>query len=138
MSDRQPAMRLVARALRRRCPNCGGRGIFKGWWALRDRCPTCNHLYAREDGYWVMAIIINTAVTEAIFGILFVGGLILTAPDFPWVPLLAIGVGANLIVPVLFYPFSKTLWVAADLYMHPPVGVSPSGSGGLRRGPRSE
>jgi uncharacterized protein (DUF983 family) len=105
--------------LLRKCPNCGSRGIFKGWWALRDRCPTCGHAYAREDGYWVMAIIINTAVTEAIFGILFVGGLILTAPDFPWVPLLSIGVAANLIVPVIFYPFSKTLWVAADLYMHP-------------------
>ena len=86
-----------------------------------------------------MAIIINTAVTEAIFGILFVGGLILTAPDFPWVPLLAIGVGANLIVPVLFYPFSKTLWVAADLYMHPAGGtypVSPSESSGRRPGSR--
>ena len=84
-----------------------------------------------------MAIIINTAVTEAIFGILFVGGLILTAPDFPWVPLLAIGVGANVVVPLIFYPLSKTLWVAADLYMHPAgrtYPVSPSGPSEPRPG----
>ncbi len=92
-----------------------------------DTCSTCGHLYSREDGYWVMAIIINTAVTEAIFGILFVVGLIVTAPDFQWQPLLAIGIATNVLVPLFFYPISKTLWVACDLYMHP-AGTSASGS----------
>jgi uncharacterized protein (DUF983 family) len=137
---RQPFLRLARRALVRRCPECGGKKIFKGWWSLKDRCPTCGHLYAREDGYWVMAIIINTAVTEAIFGIALVVGLILTAPDVAWQPLLAIGLVTNLVVPVLFYPYSKTLWVAADLFMHPAGGnypVSPSESDGPRPGSRS-
>jgi uncharacterized protein (DUF983 family) len=110
---------MIRRALLRRCPNCGSGGIFKGWFALRDRCPHCGHVYSREQGYWVMAIIINTAVTEGIFGILFVAGLILTAPGFPVLPLLAIGIGTNAIVPLVFYPFSKSIWVAIDLYMHP-------------------
>ena len=111
--------RLFGRALLRRCPKCGGGGIFKGWWTLRDRCPTCSYVYEREDGYWVSAIIFNTAVTEALFGILFVGGLFLTAPEFAWQPLVAIGLGTNILVPIFFYPFSKTLWVALDLYLHP-------------------
>lgn len=117
--------RLLRRALVRRCPNCGGRGIFTGWFALRDACPRCGHVYDREPGYWVMAIIINTAVTEAIFGILFVGGLIVTAPEFPWAPLLLIGVATNVLVPLFFYPMSKTVWVAIDLYMHPAGRLSP-------------
>jgi hypothetical protein len=29
--------------------------------------------------------------------------------------LVAIGVGINLVFPVLFYPFSKTIWMAVDL-----------------------
>lgn len=66
------------------------------------------------------AIIVNTAVTEAIFGVLFVGGIFATAPDVQWLPLLVIGVVANLVVPVLFFPFSKTVWVALDLYFNPP------------------
>lgn len=66
-----------------------------------------------------MAIIINTAVTEAIFGIFFIATLILTAPDFPWVPLLLVAVATNALVPLVFFPMSKTIWVALDLYMHP-------------------
>jgi hypothetical protein len=53
------------------------------------------------------------------FGIFFVATLILTAPDFPWVPLLLVAVGTNAFVPLVFYPLSKTIWVAFDLYMHP-------------------
>ena len=74
----------------------------------------------REEGYWVSAIIVNTAVTEALFGVLFVGGIFVTAPDVQWLPLLVIGGVATLVVPVLFFPFSKTLWVALDLYFNPP------------------
>jgi hypothetical protein len=25
----------------------------------------------------------------------------------------------NMVVPVLFYPLSKTVWVAIDIYFHP-------------------
>jgi hypothetical protein len=55
-----------------------------------------------------------------IFGIMFVAGIFATAPDVQWLPLLVIGVVTNLFVPVLFFPFSKTVWVALDLYFHPP------------------
>lgn len=37
------------------------------------------------------------------------------APDIDWVTLLVIGAVTNLIFPVLFYPFSKTIWMAFDL-----------------------
>ena len=32
---------LVGRALRRRCPCCGGGGLFEGWFTMVPRCPTC-------------------------------------------------------------------------------------------------
>jgi uncharacterized protein (DUF983 family) len=111
--------RLLGRALRRRCPRCGHGGIFGGYYRLVDRCPRCRHRYAREPGYWVGAIIVNMAVTEILFGLLFVGGIFATAPEVPWLPLLVIGVVTNVLVPVLFFPLSKTVWVAIDLYFNP-------------------
>jgi hypothetical protein len=33
----------------------------------------------------------------------------------------ATGIVINLIVPLLFYPLSKTLWVAIEISVHPPV-----------------
>ena len=110
---------LIGRGLRRRCPICGSKGIFKSWGQLHDRCPTCNYSFVREDGYWVSAIIVNMGVIEVLFFILFVIVVIATAPDVEWGPLLALGIFMNLVVPIFFYPRSKTLWMAIDLYFHP-------------------
>ncbi len=86
---------------------------------MADDCPRCGHHFEREEGYWVSAIIVNTAATEALFAIFFVAGIFATLPDIRWLPLLVIGVVTNLVFPVLFYPFSKTIWVAMDVYFHP-------------------
>ena len=83
-------------------------------------CPHCRYSYEREDGYWVSAMIVNTAVTEALFGILFVGVLIATLPNVAWLPVLVVGAVTNVVVPIFFYPLSKTTWVAIDVYFHPP------------------
>ena len=110
---------LLLRGVRRRCPNCGHGGIFDGWFTLKDRCPTCGYGFSREEGYWVSAIIVNTAVIEGLFLVVFIAVVIATAPNIEWVPLLAIGVVMNLIFPIFFYPMSKTVWMAIDLYFHP-------------------
>ena len=123
-TGRSPLGRLIARALRRRCPRCGSDGIFAGYYRLIERCPRCGHLYDREPGYWVSAIIVNTAATEALFGVLFVAGIFATAPDVQWLPLLLIGAVTNVVFPVLFYPYSKAVWVALDLYFNPVTGDS--------------
>ena len=111
---------LLARALRRRCPICGVGIPFEGWFRMKPECPQCGHHYEREDGYWVSAMIVNTAVTEAVFGIGFVAVLIATIPDVAWVPVLIVGAVTNVVVPILFYPLSKTVWVALDVFFHPP------------------
>jgi uncharacterized protein (DUF983 family) len=92
---------------------------FRGWFHMLDRCPHCGYRYERESGYWVSALIVNTAVTEGVFGVLFVAVLVLTLPDVAWVPVLVVGIVTNVLVPVLFYPLSKTVWVAIDLAFHP-------------------
>jgi len=66
-----------------------------------------------------MAVIVNTALVEGIFAVLFVGGLIASWPDINWPFLLAVGLITNAVLPFLFFPYSKTLWVAGDLAAHP-------------------
>jgi uncharacterized protein (DUF983 family) len=103
------------RGIKRSCPICSNRRIFSSYFKLKERCPRCGYNFSREDGYWVGAIIMNTAITEALFLLLFIVSIIVMAPDIDWIVLLIIGVATNLIFPVIFYPFSKTIWMAFDL-----------------------
>ena len=80
----------------------------------RRRVPSCGLRFEREEGYWAGALAINIGVTGAVFVVVFVTGLALTAPDVPVAPLLAILVPLMIIVPIAYYPFSKTLWMAVD------------------------
>ncbi len=110
---------LLRRGLRKRCPVCGGGALFDSWFKLKDRCPTCGYLFSREEGYWVSAIIVNMAVIEALFLVLFMVVVLATAPQVPWGPLVSLAAGFNVAFPIFWYPFSKTTWMAIDLYFHP-------------------
>lgn len=118
--ERAPSLsKMLVRAAQRRCPRCGGDEIFATYHELRERCPTCGHKFEREPGYWVGAMIVVTTITFALFIILLVGGMLLTWPDVPWGWLLGITIAANLILPVIAYARSKTIWAALDLSWHP-------------------
>ena len=119
MPDRPRLATLLGRGLRKRCPRCGAPDIFRTFYSLKERCPICEYTFEREEGYWVAAIIINIAVIEAIFFALFIGILVVTLPDINWQAMLVAGLVTNGIFPFLFFPQSKTLWMAIDLYFHP-------------------
>jgi uncharacterized protein (DUF983 family) len=110
---------ILGRGILGRCPNCGQRHIFRRWFRMLDRCPNCGLFFEREEGYWTGAVALNTIVTELIFGIVLVIGVIWTWPDIPIKPILIIAVILNATVPLFFYPYSKTIWVAIDLILHP-------------------
>lgn len=99
----------------RRCPNCGHGDIFRSWGTLLDRCPGCTIQYEREEGYWLGAIVINTAVTIGLFMVTMVVWAALAWPDPPWGTMTAVGAIINLVVPLVFYPLSKTLWLAVEI-----------------------
>ena len=110
---------LLKRGLRKKCPVCAGGNLFEGWFRLKDRCPTCGYTFSREEGYWVSAIIVNTAAIEGLFLLLFIVVVIATAPDVSWGPLLLLAAVFNVVFPIFWYPFSKTVWMGIDLYFHP-------------------
>lgn len=111
---------LATRALGRRCPNCGHGGIFLSYFRLRSTCLECGlRLDRGEPGYQVGTYLFNLIAAELLFAAILVGVLTLTWPDPPW-RLLQYG-GALLMVamPVAFYPFAKTLFLAFDLVFRP-------------------
>ena len=103
-----------------RCPNCGVRGLFTGYFTLRERCPGCGLRFEREEGYWLGAMVVNLGLTETLFAFWFVGGMLITWPEVPWMLLLVGGVMLNLVVPVVYYPLSKTTWMGLHLAFVPP------------------
>lgn len=110
---------LLWRAARLRCPVCGSGRLFRRWVQLVDRCPRCGFQFERRAGQFVGAVGMNTI---AVFGLLLIAlavGFVLTAPKVAVVPLLVVGVVIAGLGPVVFYPFSKTLWTAVDLMMSP-------------------
>ncbi len=102
----------------KRCARCGSGGLFRRWFTMVERCPRCALQFEREEGQWVGAMIVNFVVTGLAFVVALVGGLLLTWPDVPWVWLTVVVALVNLVVPIVFYPTSKTIWVGIDLLMH--------------------
>jgi uncharacterized protein (DUF983 family) len=110
---------MLARALLRRCLRCGSGGIFCRWVELVDACPGCGAPFAREEGYWIGALIVNTGATQLLFFAVFLGGMWATWPDVPWNWLLAASLVTILVFPIVFYPWAKTLWLWLDHVLHP-------------------
>jgi uncharacterized protein (DUF983 family) len=103
--------RALGRGMLRRCPACGAGGLFTGFFTLRERCPSCGLEFEREEGYWLGAMVVAMALVIAQFAVVFLGGLVLTWPDVPWTGLLVVTFVLNAVVPVVAYPWCKTVWM---------------------------
>jgi uncharacterized protein (DUF983 family) len=108
--------------MRRRCPRCGGKGIFASWLKLRERCPTCGYRFEREEGFFTGVYLVNYALTAIVIVFeLFVYVIYANAQDgeVSVGPALPIGIVTALVLPLVTYPFAKATWAAIDLAMRP-------------------
>ena len=112
--------RLLWRGATRRCPVCGQRRIFRRWFTIVERCPRCNLRFERIEGHLSGALGVNTVFS--ILAVLLAGilGFVATFPELPLVPLTTMIIAVAVIFPIVFYPFSKTMWTAVDLRLRPP------------------
>ena len=87
------------------------------------RCAACGLRFERghdeEHDYWLGAYTLNFLVTETVFGVGVLLALLATWPDPPWTLLLVGGGVLMVLVPIVFYPVSKVLWLALDLVFRP-------------------
>jgi len=123
-----PAGTLLRRAARRRCPICSQRGLFRDWVRMVPECPKCGLVFGRVPGHWLGSWFLNICVVQLVVVLILIIGVAATWPEPPmWIIGGATAVSA-LVVPFLFFPYSRTLWTAIDLAMRPldyDEGVAP-------------
>jgi len=114
------ALVMFARALRRRCPNCGAGPVIARWIYTRPACPRCRlRLDRGEPDYFLGAIVFNMAFAEGLFAAALLAVLLWTWPNPPWDVLYYGGIAGLIVAPILFYPYSKLFWLAFDLLFRP-------------------
>jgi len=115
------ALTMFGRAALRRCPLCGSwRTFICGWLRRHERCRTCGIRWNREQGFELGSVGLNFVLTFGTLAVGMVVAFVATAPDFP---VLAMTVGFMLAavgLPLFFYPFTNTIWLAVDLLAHKP------------------
>ena len=113
-------IRLFGRALLLRCPRCGRAPALQGWFSVRPSCPECHFRLDRgESGYFIGAGCLNLVVAELVFAFGLLAVLLLTWPNPPWNAMLWVGIPLMVITPIVFFPLSRTLWIAFDLAFRP-------------------
>jgi uncharacterized protein (DUF983 family) len=111
--------KMVWRAVRRRCPNCGGRGWFTGWFKHGDRCRTCGYRFERQEGFMLGVMAINSIITLGAILLTMGLGLAFTLPDVPVGPIVLLCAVVAVAVPIVGYPFVHYTWAAIDVKMRP-------------------
>jgi uncharacterized protein (DUF983 family) len=114
----------LRRAITRRCPYCGGPGIFSGYFALREHCPTCGVRFEREQGYFLGGYALNLIVAEILglgLALFLIFRTAIRDMDLIWQE--AIALTLAVLFPVLFFPYSRSAWMVLDLTFHPPREV---------------
>lgn len=112
---------MLSRAVRRRCPWCGGRGaFFTGWFAKAPQCGECGLRWRRGDvGFELGAAAVAAMLSLGPLVLALAAILAVTWPDVAVVPMLAALVPAAVVLPVVAYPLSYTIWQAFDLVVRP-------------------
>ena len=118
--DLRRALVHVGRALRLRCPNCGGGPLFRQWVRMRRTCPRCHLVLDRgEADYFIGGYVVNFVTAEFAIAAAALGTAIWTWPDVPWTAIKWGLIGLMIPLPFITYPWSKTLWLALDLIFRP-------------------
>jgi uncharacterized protein (DUF983 family) len=104
-------LQIVARGLGNRCPNCGGRTLFRPGtlFQVNPECPRCGLKIERDEGFFLGSMSLNYGVTVvgflvpvlllAYFGVIGTTFAVILA-----------GAGA-LLFPALFYRSSRSWWL---------------------------
>jgi uncharacterized protein (DUF983 family) len=120
-TSKKAAAVLLWRAVRRRCPNCGWPHAFESYFKLKERCPKCGILLERGEGdYFLGAYVLNLIGVEVVLAAAFLVVMIATWPNPPWNGIQYGGAALAVTVPIVCYPFTKTIWLALDLIFRPP------------------
>jgi uncharacterized protein (DUF983 family) len=110
---------IVARGVSNRCPNCGGRTLFrKGtFFEINGECPACGLRIERDEGFFLGSMSLNYGVTIVCF----------LLPDLlaackGWIgttTAIVLACAGAIVVPALFYRSSRSWWLMSYYFFLP-------------------
>jgi uncharacterized protein (DUF983 family) len=111
---------LLARGIVQRCPVCGQGKLFHGIFQMNETCPVCGFKFEREVGYFTSAMAIDLVLSELIAAAIV---LPLAANlTIPALNVMLIGGPFVILLPLLLYRPSRSIWLAMDHYLNPISG----------------
>ncbi|HEY4232861.1 MAG TPA: DUF983 domain-containing protein [Lacipirellulaceae bacterium] len=110
--DRPGQFRLIARALRLRCPACGQAKMFHGLLAMEEACPICGRSFRRGPGYLLGSIYFNYGVTALLVTAMYFAGFFSEA--FTSNQLLYGLTLFAILFPIWFFRYARALWISFD------------------------
>ena len=111
------AKRTLLRGFKLRCPNCGLGPLYGSPFHMHASCDYCDIIFEREQGYFIGAIYINIIATEsALLLTLLIYGLITGTVDQRILTILFV---LAVILPLIFYHHSRSLWLSIDHILNP-------------------
>lgn len=104
----------LSRALRLRCPRCGGGKLFIGWFKMFEQCPNCKLRYERAPGYFLGSAYINYGLTSLVLTVTYVTSRFVFGVSNAVVtpPLVVFFVA----FPLFFFRYARSLWLGMDYY----------------------
>ena len=127
-------VQIAARGLTNRCPNCGGRTLFKAgaFFQVNKDCPACGLKIERanDEGFFLGSMSLNYGVTLVVF---LVPVMLCAYLDVIGINV-AIGLAAvgSIVFPALFYRSSRSWWLM-NYYLvlphHLPANQPPASPG---------
>jgi uncharacterized protein (DUF983 family) len=117
------AKRLLIRAGKLRCPECGLGPLYKSFFQMHESCSFCDLRFLREQGYFVGAIYLKVIATELFIFITYLT-LAISLRDVDRIAYGVLFVEA-LVLPVLFNKHARSFWLCLDYLLDPPRYAAP-------------
>jgi len=123
---------IVARGLTNRCPNCGGRTLFKAGrpFELNPECPRCGLRFEKDEGFFLGSMSLNYGMTIVLclgpVTALAWGGVISITTA------VILAAAGAVLFPLLFYRSSRSWWLMnyyVFLPQHLPANRDPARAG---------
>ncbi len=95
-----------------KCPRCGEGALFQTAFTMFKHCTICDLKFERESGYFIGAMYLNYGATVLVA---FPGYFLFqTLTVIPFLVNLSVWTLFSAAFPVLFYRYSKSLWLNFD------------------------
>lgn len=107
----------LSRGLALRCPRCGQGALFRNLILMHHHCDACGFVYERAPGFFLGSAYVNYGFTVVSLTVLYIslhyGAGLSNRAVTPWL------VAYFLTVPLLFFRYARSLWLAMDCFYDP-------------------